>query len=128
MGTRSLTYVYDDNGDSALVCMYRQYDGYPSGHGKELADFLMPLTLVNGLGFNEERAVANGMGCLAAQMVAKFKDGPGDIYLMAPKEDIDSWQEYEYRIYPSKVVVNTTSGVIFEGSWEKFFNFCEEAE
>jgi len=37
MGTRSLTYVYDNK--EPLVCMYRQFDGYPSGHGKELAEF-----------------------------------------------------------------------------------------
>ena len=38
MGTRCLTYVYE--GNSPLVCLYRQFDGYPSGHGTELANFL----------------------------------------------------------------------------------------
>jgi hypothetical protein len=37
MGTRSLTFVYD--GDEPMINMYRQFDGYPSGHGSELADF-----------------------------------------------------------------------------------------
>ena len=42
MGTRSLTFVKEQNGRkvSTYVCMYRQYDGYPSGHGLELAEFL----------------------------------------------------------------------------------------
>ena len=28
MGTRALTYVYDDNNKDILVAIYRQYDGY----------------------------------------------------------------------------------------------------
>ena len=47
MGTRSLTYVYD--GQTPIMCMYRQYDGYLSGHGQELANFLNELTLGNGI-------------------------------------------------------------------------------
>ena len=31
MGTRSLTYVYEN--EAPIICMYRQFDGYPSGHG-----------------------------------------------------------------------------------------------
>jgi hypothetical protein len=50
MGTRSLTFVKEQNGRKAstYVCMYRQYDGYPSGHGLELAEFLKGKRLVNG--------------------------------------------------------------------------------
>ena len=48
MGTRSLTFVYD--GKEPMINMYRQYDGYPQGHGKELADFLNSGTMVNGFG------------------------------------------------------------------------------
>ena len=28
--------------------MYRQFDGYPSGHGVELAQFLAGMVIVNG--------------------------------------------------------------------------------
>ena len=35
MGTRSLTYVYDDYSvNTPIMCMYRQHDGYPTGHGE----------------------------------------------------------------------------------------------
>ena len=40
MGTRSITVVYDEYNDKPVVCMYRQFDGYPSGHGRELAEIL----------------------------------------------------------------------------------------
>ena len=44
MGTRSLTFVYTDHYDGEkpkpIINMYRQFDGYPSGHGLELSEFL----------------------------------------------------------------------------------------
>lgn len=106
MGTRSLTYVYDGplaDGDieqQPIVCMYRQYDGYPSGHGQELAEFLGNTQITNGYGADQKApAWANGMGCLAAQVVAHFKDGVGGVYLEAPQLNKDSGQEYEYHVY-----------------------------
>lgn len=107
MGTRSLTFVYDGRWDkkniekgNAILCFYRQMDGYPDGHGKELADFLKNFTIINGIsGDAKESSHANGAGCLAAQMVKHFKDDVGGIYLRKPTEDHDSGQEYEYRIY-----------------------------
>lgn len=65
--------------------MYRHMDGYPSGHGKELGDFLAPITLVDGLNNTQQKTVANGMEGLAAQLVARFKTRIGDIYLFPVK-------------------------------------------
>ena len=48
MGTRSLTYVYDEQGEK-IINLYRQFDGYPTGHGQELAEFLNKGRMVNGL-------------------------------------------------------------------------------
>lgn len=97
MGTRSMTYVMDGHGDQAevIVGMYRQMDGYPTGHGQDLKNFLTGMVVGNGIGCNMPDKYANGMGCLAAQMVAEFKDGPGGIYLMAGK---DHGQDYDYFI------------------------------
>lgn len=125
MGTRSLTYVFEDG--TPLVCMYRQFDGYPSGHGAELAEFLNKGTMVNGLG-SDSTNVFNGMGCLAAQLVANFKDGPGGFYLHEPILGRDDWQEYEYHIYGDKVLVKDPTEVIFEGSWKELSDFCRGAE
>ena len=112
MGTRSLTFVYD--GEEPIINMYRQYDGYPTGHGAELAEFLAPFTLVNGLGVNETRKVANGMGCLAAQLVHNFKGSVGGEestsmkgrspnlaggFYLYPTSAVDCGQDYEYHIY-----------------------------
>lgn len=107
MGTRSLTkviqtYSYkDEQGKKrqkkfVLMNMYRQFDGYPEGHGKELAHFLKDTHIVNGLGANRKK-IANGAGCLAAQIVADFKDGPGGIYLEGIHRK-NCGQEYEYTV------------------------------
>ena len=100
MGTRSLTFVYDSykakNGKLVhrpIINLYRQYDGYPSGHGAEIAEFLAPFKVGNGLGAGDNTNFANGMGCLAAQLVAKFKDGAGQFYLY-PTDAVDCGQDY----------------------------------
>lgn len=80
MGTRSLTAFVDDTGKE-IVRLYRQFDGYPTGHGADLVK-LCDVAIVNGIGANKR--VANGMGCLAAQVIAGLKDGPGGIYIEAP--------------------------------------------
>ena len=41
MGTRSITHIRDN--DTTLVTLYRQYDGYPSGMGVDLAEQLVGL-------------------------------------------------------------------------------------
>lgn len=92
MGTRSLTVFIKPaaSGDipepwsrpeEEIVVMYRQMDGYIDGHGHDLANFLAGGVVVNGIGMDESRRVFNGMGCLAAQVVEHFKDGPGGFYL-----------------------------------------------
>mgnify|MGYP003127743040 CR=1 FL=1 len=99
MGTRSLTYIrdqYEDN-DNIIICMYRQYDGYLSGHGKELAEFLQDFTVVNGYNSLTPARSANGLSCLAAQLVAHFKDGIGNIYLY-PTSTQDVGEEFIYTI------------------------------
>ena len=75
MGTRSTTTIYEDR--EPLMTFYRQYDGYPSGHGQALVDFLKTIKMVNGIpmGQDEPMQMANGVGCLVAQMIVHFKTG-----------------------------------------------------
>ena len=126
MGTRCLTYVYDNN-DKPIIKLYRQHDGYPSGHGRELAEFLTSIKeITNGFSPSETRRIANGMGCLAAQLVAHFKTGAGGFYLY-PVDVTDCGQDYEYHVFTDRVGVKDSRGdVLFEGSWKKFRKFCAE--
>jgi len=114
MGTRSLTRVIPrqeglsfseghNHVDKSVVNMYRQFDGYPEGMGLELAEFLSEFTIVNGLSCFRPNKIANGPGCLAAQLVQHFKEGPGNIYLYPWDGEIgDSWEEYIYTLYPKE--------------------------
>jgi hypothetical protein len=106
MGTRSLTHVietYKHNGKKkkqTLLTMYRQYDGYPRGHGADLVEFLEGSRVVNGYSKSDtesEKRVFNGTGCLAAQLVAHFKKGIGGFYLHRPNAK-DCGEEYTYDI------------------------------
>lgn len=105
MGTQSLT-VFEDEDGTEIVVMYRQMDGYPKGHGKDLAEFLARGKVVNGYsmqdqeGAHSERVVANGVGCLAAQVIAYFKQGIGNIYLY-PAGKRDLGEEFVYTLYPA---------------------------
>lgn len=134
MGTRSLTYVYNENQATKtqrVLCMYRQCDGYPSGHGKELYSFLSSGKMVNGIS-PDDATVFNGSGCLAAQMVAYFKDGPGNIYLL-PTHTSYSYQDYSYHVYFQNEqfcieVRNHKNKKLFSGSLEEFGTWCDQED
>jgi hypothetical protein len=154
MGTRSLTRVIETHTDNTnkkksvkLINMYRQYDGYPSGHGMDLAEFLKGTKVVNGLGMDEVKStrVFNGAGCLAAQLIAHFKEGAGGIYI-EPITANDCGQEYEYEIIvdsdnkevtlkcvevgyiDSKGKYRRGKRILFEGKASEFEKFVEEKE
>ena len=54
--------------------------------------------MVNGMSPGEKRKTSNGMSCLAAQMIAYFKDEPGGFYLYRA-DTRDVGEEYVYTIY-----------------------------
>jgi len=99
MGTRSLIHFQED-GDT-LCTVYQQYDGYPEGVGKQIYDLLSEVKIVNGIpggGGN----YANGVGCLIAQYIARYKHGAGGLYVYPPDAN-DCWEEFTY-------VVNVEDG------------------
>ena len=105
MGTRSLTRVFETYKNvktnkvvkEKLVTIYRQYDGYPSGMGMDLANFLVSGKVVNGINGDTTELVFNGAGCLSAQLIAELKDGPGNVYIY-PIDSKDCGEEYVYHI------------------------------
>jgi hypothetical protein len=89
MSTNALTLI-TENG-SPVMTLYRHWDGSPGVHGSELAEFLNGFNITTGR-VDEPGKWANGAGCLAAQLVAHFKKGCGDFYLLATTDPI----EYEW--------------------------------
>ena len=113
--------VYTDE----LVRIYQQYDGYPSGVGLKLANWLKDKKIVNGFGYGEtaENGYCNGVGCMSAQFIHDFKDGIGNLYIT----DHDDSEDYDYKV----IVTNDSTitlevyedGVhIFEGSAIEFID------
>lgn len=97
MGTRCLTVLHDSD-EKEIAVLYRQFDGYPDGHGQELADFLKGKTIVNGIsGDMDKSKIFNGMGCVAASVIAHFKNEVGGFYLH-PAGTRDCWQDYIYHV------------------------------
>ncbi len=106
MGTRSTYRIIEENNvgkkvkkikQSELCLIYFQYDGYPSGHPSETAEWLASGKVVNGYGLNDQLQF-NGAGCLAAQMIAKFKEGVGGIYIHSLASRGNNWEDYLYDI------------------------------
>jgi len=97
MGTRSTTNILDENGNR-LLCIYQQFDGYiEGGVGEKLIRLLEDRVVVNGYTMDDkERRNFNGMSCLAADVVAHFKDGIGGAYIQALDEDYVG--SYDYTI------------------------------
>ena len=145
MGTRSVTTIYE--GDKPLLAFYRQMDGYPSGHGQELVDFLKGIEMVNGIqvgGEPPKLQQANGAGCLAAQILTHFKtgvinytygqdgskirkgDNAGSIYVVP----IGQTEEYNYDVVVNKH--NKVTGVSVDGVHFTLYEYhgqtIEEAE
>jgi hypothetical protein len=150
MGTRSLTRINTSTG-SKIINLYRQFDGYPTGHGKDLFNFLNGFEIVNGYTGREGPKAANGAGCLAAQLVAHFKmrkneteqerDSKliGEFYLY-PVESADCGQDYEYVVTVTeasfsgeekssiRVEVIGYGGSKFSGTVAEFGDWCDKED
>ena len=106
MGTRSTYRIIEEYSTGKKVkkvkhneiCLiYRQYDGYPTGHPLETAEWLSTGKVVNGYGANEKKLVFNGAGCLAAQLIWKLKGGEtGNTYVQSLSSRGNSWEDYLY--------------------------------
>ena len=128
MGTNANTVVRNYG---KVVCnMYQPLNGKPAWHGRALLDFLAPIKLVQGIkSADREYRTANGMDCLAAQMVAHFKYGVGDYYL-APARDRGADYTYEIRLDGPvlEVTVRRRGAKIFQGGLLDFERFIQQQD
>lgn len=125
MTVSSLTLIYDKN-ERAFVNMYRQFDGYPEVHGRELAIFLNSFdAIVNGYRPGDLRKIADGMECLAAQMISHLKKGVGGYYLRHP-DDINCGQTYVYHIFKNRIEVFVNGENDFVGNVNEFYQWCHK--
>lgn len=150
MGTRSLTIFTKelDNADSEICVLYRQMDGYPSGHGRDLKDALSNAKIGNGIPAGVQGKFFNGMSDLVTQTITRlkvaqtestrewkqrmadndvpgFRAGPGSVpdveaggFYLHKPGTRDCWEEYVYTVYPR----NNTVCVRVEGHHGELYN------
>jgi len=88
---------FSEKPNKTIVDIYHHYDGYPEGLGVKLASYLNDYHIVNGAG-KEGDTLFNGLGCMAASIIAHLKDGPGNVYI-ENKESPHSWLDYNYYVW-----------------------------
>ena len=89
---------FSEKPSKTIVDIYHHYDGYPEGLGVTLASYLHDKKITNGLGSRDDYDYFNGLGCLAASLVAELKDGQGNIYIEDPERP-HGWIDYDYYVW-----------------------------
>jgi len=112
--------------------IYHHYDGYPEYLGVTLANYLSDISVVNGISGNTK--VANGLGCLAAQLVCHLKlanagcDEDGKIHIPSGNVYLDPWDlgrndvDYIYYVWAAEGKDVWIS--IFERSTDDEYSLC----
>jgi len=146
MGTRSLTHIYDapvtpKTKPKPLLTFYRQYDGYPSGHGALISKVFKGRTLTNGYG--DALKQVNGMNNAAAMLIGSYYTGAhdetqpmacGNLYIQKPGAK-DYGEEYTYHLHPNAKgdgfhlrVIDYKNRPIFEGPLDEFDPLIQEED
>ena len=80
MGTRATIKIarreegvsFSEKPEKFMVSIYHHFDGYPEYLGVTLANYLEDKKIVNGLGGDRDAPVFNGLGCMAASIIAEL--------------------------------------------------------
>tara|TARA_R110000850_G_scaffold269167_2_gene401008 strand:+ start:7319 stop:7729 length:411 start_codon:yes stop_codon:yes gene_type:complete len=103
MGTRSLTFIHEMEdeylkGDKVVCVFFRHFDGYPSGHGQDLADFLNGKKLVNGRSSDFDKATMfNRAGTMAVKLANHIQDISGAEIIHG--DNYNYGQDHDYHVY-----------------------------
>jgi hypothetical protein len=112
MSTRSLTHFYHKPHDeqapqTPLLTLYRQSDGYLSGHGALISKTFKGRQLVNG--YSSALTQINGMMNAPTMLIGAYYRGDdpdepvpcGNLYITGAGS-INEGEEYTYHLYPNK--------------------------
>lgn len=106
-----------------LVTFYKHSDGYLESLGKEIAEFLKDMVIVNGYSVINGKQ-ANGMGCLAAQLCQHFKEDVGEFYITFNNQDPE---EYNYSIGKNYIsVTDIDDKLLFVGNWQEYYRYVSK--
>ena len=105
MGTRATIKIarreegvsFSKKPEKHMVSIYHHFDSYPEYLGVTLANYLEDKKIVNGLGGDRD-TVFNGLGCMAASIIAELKEEAGNVYIEDPERP-SGWIDYEYYVW-----------------------------
>jgi hypothetical protein len=126
MSTSCIIVIRED--EIPIVAIQAHAEGYPSGRGLELANFLTAAKLV----LKADGTTYNGAGCLAASLVKLLKQGVGGIYLTSPSHAQVGDCNYLYfvdidELKITNVNVYEKDRLVFNGSPKLFKSFCKKS-
>jgi hypothetical protein len=133
MGAHARINIWNEGEILTSIC--KKANGYPKTLGKEIADFSHDMAIVNGSLPEDDRRLARGMGCYAAQLITslKFSEGPGDVYIRETSL-ISHGEEFIYNIRHEggKIWLNIHSSslrkTIYDGLASDFSEFLAKEE
>jgi hypothetical protein len=116
---------FSEKPSKTIVDIYHHYDGYPEYLGVKLASYLNGYHVVNGSGRDGDK-LFNGIGCMAASIIAELKDCPGNVYIEDPERK-HGWIDYEYFVWADdykSIWISIFDGdeCIFVGESDKLLN------
>lgn len=122
--------VYGDK-PVTIASIYKHGSSEPEFVGLKLAEFLKNYKIVNGFPSRNDKFVANGAGCLAAQFIKEYKDGVGTVYMTTDEHDDESFL-YEVHIKQTEIVKIIVEDSLDEenytGGLKGFLDFCKKNE
>lgn len=87
--------------------IYKHYDGHPERLGVTLASYLKGYDILNGIPSDYQGPIANGIGCLAAQLVSYLKEEPGNVYLQPPRNiNVEDYVYYVWVKEDSRIMIS----------------------
>lgn len=130
MGTKALTYIYDED-KLPICCLGTVLDGgvEEDSLGGEIKNLLKLYEDYDFTDNNKNRNKAhyfNGMNCFAAQFICAIKKGKAySHYLYSPEDlSVDIDQEYQFSIYYNEIEVEKIKGeeinTLFRGTWSEY--------
>jgi len=105
MSTRSVTHIHQmkslGSNESVVCSFYRHSDGYPTGHGDDLAKWLKGKGLKNGIGNDFDKSKHfNRAGTMAVKLCNHIQDLSG--CELVPTGEENDYLDFVYHVYFDK--------------------------
>ena len=122
MSTRCITHIYDNLFEpEKIVCsFYRHCDGYPSGHGEDLKDWLQGKRIVNGIRQDFKKGVDyNGIGSLAVELMADLQKDTSIRTIPTGQQGMGEEYTYRVRYINEGWIVSYMDDEVLESWWQR---------